>query len=72
MGFRETYGGMIETLLNEAVDEHLNADLLKEQADKLVDGLKVQVHELIDEKLVELKAAVKEGIDKIDGEDDIP
>jgi len=66
MGMRETYGQMLEDLLNAAVDKHLDGASIKmklhEEIDKLVDG-----------KLEELKYKLKADIiDKIDGEDDIP
>lgn len=64
MSFRETYGGMVEAVLNNAVDEHLDAQSIKDQLHKAVD-------ELVDSKLADVKRAIKVGIDKIDGEVDL-
>ena len=65
MGIRETYGAMLETVLNAAVDKHLNADLIKEQLHKSVD-------EMVDKHLADVRHKLKaEVIDLIDGEDDL-
>ena len=64
MGLRETYGGIIEAGLNELVDQHLNADKIKQELHDLVD-------KYVDESLEDLKLKVKELIDKIDGEKDL-
>ena len=65
MGFRETYGQMVEDALNVAVDKYLNGEEIKAK-------LNEEVNKLIDGKLEDLKHQLKaEVIDKIDGEDDI-
>lgn len=65
MGFRETYGGIVEEKLNEFVDKNLNADSIKEE-------IKEQLDKLVDKHLADLKHKLKaEVIDLIDGEDDI-
>lgn len=63
MGLRETYGPIIEAALNSVVDKHLNADDIKAQLHALI-------NDLVDEKLKGVKDALKEAIDKIDGQDD--
>lgn len=66
MGLRETYGQLIEDLLNAALDKYLDADTLKKQINEAV-------NKMIDEKLESIKKKLKaEVIDRIDGEDDIP
>ena len=65
MGLRETYGQLIEDLLNAAVDKYLDADNIKKEINIMVDKF---VNENIDNMKQKLKAEV---IDKIDGEDDI-
>lgn len=61
MGLREVYGGMIEAAINAAIETNLSAELLKDQGYKLVD-------KLVDENIDKIKAALKAGVDKIDGE----
>jgi hypothetical protein len=66
MGLRETYGQLVEDLLNAALDKYLDADTLKKQINEAV-------NKMIDEKLESIKKKLKaEVIDRIDGEDDIP
>ena len=66
MGFRETYGVMVEDALNVAVDKYLDAEDIKKQ-------LHEQIDKLVDEKLADLKEKLKSNvIDMIDGQDDIP
>lgn len=65
MGFRETYGGIVEEKLNEFVDKNLNAEGIKEE-------IKEQLDKLVDKHLADLKHKLKaEVIDLIDGVDDI-
>jgi hypothetical protein len=66
MGFRETYGKMVEDALNSAVDKYLDAE-----------GIKVQLHaeidKLIDGQLADIKEKLKANvIDQIDGIDQVP
>ncbi len=63
MDLRKVYGGMAEELLNNAVDEHMDGQLIKEQLYLLVD-------KFVDDKLEAVKNAIKDGIEKIDGEKD--
>lgn len=65
MGLRETYGQLIEDLLNAAVDKYLDADNIKKEINQMVD-------KFVNENLENIKQKLKaEVIDKIDGEDDI-
>ena len=65
MGFRETYGGMLETLLNEAVDKHLDGEAIKTK-------LNEEINKLVDGELASFKAKVKANfIDQLNGLDDI-
>lgn len=65
MGFRETYGSIVETALNGAVDKYLDATEIKKV-------LHDQIDKLIDDKLADIKQKLKaDVIDQIDGEDDI-
>lgn len=72
MGFRETYGGAAEQMLNDLVDKHLkdlSSDKIKEELHKVVDKLVDEhVGEIVGKVAQKLKAEV---IDLIDGEDDI-
>jgi len=61
MGFRETYGGLVEAALNEAIDKNLDGAAIKEQLHKAVD-------KLVDDKLEVIKLELKKIVDKIDGE----
>ena len=65
MGFRETYGSMVEAALNALVDKHLDGTAVKEKLHKIID-------ELVDSKLEEFKKYIKaDVIDLINGVDDI-
>lgn len=65
MSLRKKYGPMVETLLNAAVDQHLDATEIKKQLHEMID-------KLVDEKLENFKQYLKADlIDKIDGVDDI-
>ena len=65
MGFRETYGGIVEAALNGAVDKYLDATEVKKT-------LHEQIDKLVDEKLADIKQKLKaDVIDLIDGQDDI-
>lgn len=65
MGLRETYGGMVEAALNKYVDDNLNAEKIKLE-------LNAMIGKMVDDKLAGIKIAIKEAIDKIDGEVDLP
>lgn len=64
MGLREQYGPLLEAALNTAVDKYLDGEMIKKELHEAID-------KLVDAKLDDLKKAIKEGIDKIDGEDDL-
>lgn len=65
MGFRETYGQIVEDYLNKWVDENLDAETIKAELHKKVD-------EFVDANFAGLKEKLKKDvIDLIDGEDDI-
>lgn len=65
MGLRETYGGLIEDALNNALDKNIDADAIKAFLYKEVDAF-------IESKLEAIKHKIKaDVIDLIDGEDDI-
>lgn len=67
MGFRKTYGGLVETAANKAVDDLFAGEELSEKIGKLVAE---QVKKIVGDNLRDkIKANY---IDLIDGEDDIP
>lgn len=60
MGLREDLGGKLEEILNKAIDEHLNAEVLSPLIVNLLNG-----------QLEKIKVKAKELVDKIDGEKDL-
>lgn len=61
MGMREEYGGMLESILNVAVDKYLSDDKIK-----------AKIMEYVSEELPKFRAMVKaDVIDLLDGQDDI-
>lgn len=63
MGLRKLIGDKVEAVLNDMVDK-IDADGIKAK-------LHQEIDELVDKHLADLKEKLKEGIDKIDGEDDL-
>ena len=66
MGLRETYGGIVESGLNEAIDKNLSKE-------KVMALVVEKLEQVLGENWDALLAKVKSDyIDLIDGEDDIP
>lgn len=63
MNLRKVIGDKVEAVLNDMVDK-IDADGIKKR-------LHEEINELVDKYLADLKEKLKEGIDKIDGEQDL-